>query len=224
MEIFDLEARSYDEWYNQPLGKFVDEVETSAIFELLKPMPNENILDVGCGTGNYSVMLAKLGCKVTGIDVSTEMLKVAREKAEKLCLNVNFINCDAQDLPFESNFFDAVLSVATFEFIPNPHKAFEELYRVVKQGGRIVIGFINKESPWGELYESEEFKKNTVFKYAHLFTKKEISKIKPDALVDIIETLYTPPTADVNELSFEFERTSKNKFRGGFLVAKWKKR
>ncbi|MGB9913342.1 MAG: class I SAM-dependent methyltransferase [Candidatus Kapaibacteriota bacterium] len=224
MEIFDSEARHYDNWYLTPIGKFVDEVETQAILELLEPLPNMSILDAGCGTGNFSIKLAKLGCKVTGIDISNEMLKIAIGKAQKLNLNIYFIQGNAENLAFPNNFFDAVVSVATLEFIKQKDKAIEEFFRVVKHNGKIVIGFINRTSLWGELYLSDDFQKTTVFKYAHLFTKDEISKIHPLELVTIKETLYTPPTIKENEISQNSESYYSKINSGGFLVGLWKKK
>ncbi|AMP20963.1 hypothetical protein AZF37_07130 [endosymbiont 'TC1' of Trimyema compressum] len=75
MAIFDKDASIYDAWFDMKLGKYADVVETAIAFDLLKPQKGMRILDVGCGTGNFSIKLAKLGCEVTGIDVSEEMLK-----------------------------------------------------------------------------------------------------------------------------------------------------
>ena len=63
MAVFDKKADDYDRWYESKLGKFVDKVETELAFSLLNPFPNE-ILDMGCGTGNFSIKLAEKGCKV----------------------------------------------------------------------------------------------------------------------------------------------------------------
>ncbi|ROL58221.1 class I SAM-dependent methyltransferase [Bacteroidetes/Chlorobi group bacterium Naka2016] len=224
MEIFDLESQNYDSWYETKLGHFVDQIETQAVFDLLTPEENMKILDVGCGTGNYSIKLAKLNCIVTGIDISEEMLKIAKRKSEAEQLPINFVHGNIESMPFESNSFDAVISVAVLEFVNNKAKAFEEIFRVVKPKGKIVVGFLNKESPWGELYLSDEFQKNTVFKYAYLYTREEISKIHSEELVKIKETLFTPPWISESEISFEKEKEFSKKYNGGFLVALWMKK
>lgn len=224
MEIFDKEAKNYDIWYTTPLGKFVDELETQAIMELLQPKPGERILDVGCGTGNYTIKLAKKGCIVTGIDVSEEMLNVALNKCKELNLQIELFQANAERIPFAENYFDSIVSVATFEFIMDPKQALEEMFRVVKCDGKIVVGFINRESPWGELYSSDEFRTNTVFKYANLFSKVEIQKMHPEELVKIKETLYTPPQVDLNKISLTNETEFSKDYLPGFLVALWKKR
>ena len=70
MAIFDQYAPQYDTWYDNKKGSFVDKVETELAFRLLKVEEGMKVLDCGCGTGNLSAKLAKLGCRVTGIDMS----------------------------------------------------------------------------------------------------------------------------------------------------------
>lgn len=224
MEIFDNEAQFYDDWYKTPLGKFVDEVETNAIMDLLKPRKDELILDVGCGTGNYSLKLSRLGVKVVGVDVSHHMLKIAKEKFVNESLDGEFYIADAMSLPFEDNRFDACLAVASVEFIPNPIKAIEEMFRVVKFNGRIVVGFLNRESLWGRLYSSEEFRRNTVFRFAQLLSVDEIRSIKGSNLVEIRESLFIPPNAEVDQLDWKIENLLSKTNKGGFISALWKKR
>ncbi|MGB4131105.1 MAG: methyltransferase domain-containing protein, partial [Tepidanaerobacteraceae bacterium] len=68
MSIFDPEAKTYDIWYDTKMGAFADMVQTKLAFELFEPKKGMHVLDVGCGTGNFSIKLAKMGLKVTGID------------------------------------------------------------------------------------------------------------------------------------------------------------
>lgn len=224
MAIFDKEAKMYDDWYKTKLGNFVDEVETKCILDLFKVEKGMKVLDVGCGTGNFSIKLAKMGCEVVGIDVSKEMLKVAEEKAKKEGLNIKFYNMDVYDMKFEDNCFDGVISVTAFEFLKDPEKAIEEMFRVLKPNGYLLIGTINKDSAWGEMYLSKEFQENSVFKYANFKTVEDMKSYKKDHLVDIKECLFIPPTIEEEYISMEKERElSKEGKRGGFICALWKK-
>jgi len=83
MEIFDGIAKNYDGWYTTKMGNFVDEIETKLALNMFSPRRGMKVLDVGCGTGNFSTKLARFGCRVTGIDVSENMLKIARHKAKE---------------------------------------------------------------------------------------------------------------------------------------------
>src|SRR5690554_353842 len=114
MVVFDKEAEDYDQWYNSKLGSFVDRVETELAFKLFKPHKEMKILDVGCGTGNFSVKLAEMGCKVVGIDLSEKMLNIARAKIKE-DLDLEFHKMDACKLEFSDEEFDGVISMAAFE-------------------------------------------------------------------------------------------------------------
>ena len=70
MAVFDQYATDYDGWYNEKRGSFVDKVETELAFKLLEIKRGMKVLDFGCGTGNFSIKLDKMGCNVTGVDVS----------------------------------------------------------------------------------------------------------------------------------------------------------
>ncbi len=221
MQIFDSEAETYDRWYETPLGKFVDSLETREIISLLHPTKGMHILDAGCGTGNYSIKLARLGCVVTGVDISEKMLAVARNKAKEFEHTISFINCNIDSLPFASEQFDAAVSVAVLEFVENRQKALDELFRVVQKGSKIVVGFINRDSAWGELYQSDYFQKNTVFKYANLLDIDTIKSFHPNELMFIKKSLFIPPEIDENDISLDLEEKLSATNKPGFLSVLW---
>jgi len=224
VSFFDPIANEYDLWYEKPLGKFVDEVETKLALELFQPKPGMYVLDVGCGTGNFSIKLAKLGVKVVGIDISEEMLKIAREKAKRLGLQIEFVKMNIYSLQFPSDHFDGVFSMATFEFIREPKKAFEEMMRVLKPSGYLLIGTINKDSPWGELYEERAKQDPTsVFRHASFKTEKDLEELDPKNLVKIAQSVFIPPNASEEQLNWDEEKRLSKTQRGGFIVALWRK-
>lgn len=223
MTFFDKEAGGYDSWYDTKLGSFIDKVETDVAFKLFKPEKGMKILDIGCGTGNFSIKLAEKGCKVVGIDISDEMLSRARAKAEKLGLDIEFYNMDVYDLDFEDQEFDAAFSMAAFEFIKKPEKALDEIFRVVKSDSEVLIGTINKDSKWGQLYLSEEFQENTVFKYADFKTLEDLKALKSEKIVDSGECLFISPNADEKDINMENENKLSQSERGGFVCVLWKK-
>jgi len=97
------------------------------------------ILDVGTGPGIVAFLLAELGHDVTGMDLSEEMLRNARENAARFDLPVEFKKGDAENLPFEDKSFDAVVNRHVLWTLPNPEKAIAEWRRVLKPGGKVVI-------------------------------------------------------------------------------------
>jgi ubiquinone/menaquinone biosynthesis C-methylase UbiE len=99
----------------------------------------ERVLDVGCGSGTAALVAARRYCQVTGIDYVTSLLDRARMRAAAESLEAEFLEADAQHLPFEDNIFDAVLSVYGVQFAPDQQRAARELVRVTSPGGRIIL-------------------------------------------------------------------------------------
>ena len=224
MEIFDSSAKSYDSGYESRMGAYVDWVETELAFSLFPHEKGMRVLDVGCGTGNQSIKLARMGMQVTGIDKSIKMLEIAGEKArEKGNLSVDFQYMDAEKLEFEDDSFDGVISITAFEFLPDPEKVLKEMFRVVKKGGSILIGTINRDSSWGEMYTREGFRQNSVFKYANLKTMEDMRLWFPEKLRTIRQCLFIPPNAGEEEITMKREMELSETAKGGFLCALWVK-
>ena len=97
-----------------------------------------NILDVGTGTGFFAILMAKLGHKVTGIDLTPAMLEEAAAMAAGLGLDIAFRHMDAQELDFPDGTFDVVLSRNLTWTLPQPEKAYAEWHRVLKPGGLLL--------------------------------------------------------------------------------------
>lgn len=98
------------------------------------------ILDIGTGTGFFAILMARLGHRVTGIDLTPAMLTEAHALAEALNLDVDFLEMDAQTLDFQDESFDVILSRNLTWTLPEPVKAYQEWYRVLKKGG-ILMNF-----------------------------------------------------------------------------------
>lgn len=101
-------------------------------------MPTDDVLDVACGTGDLSLAYAHAGAaRVVGLDYTAEMLDVARER--KAHPNIEYMQGDAQALPFDDASFD-VLSIAFgLRNVADPHTALREFRRVLRAGGRLMI-------------------------------------------------------------------------------------
>ncbi len=97
------------------------------------------LLDVATGTGNAAVIAAEAGAEVTGVDITPRLLDVARERAAESGLEIEFVEGDAQELPFEDESFDRVISVFGVIFAPDQPLGAAELVRVTKPGGRIAV-------------------------------------------------------------------------------------
>lgn len=83
MALFNGEAEDYDKWYETKIGEHADRVETECALSLFKVEPGMRLLDVGCGTGNFSIKLARQDASVVGVDISREMLVIAEKKQSR---------------------------------------------------------------------------------------------------------------------------------------------
>jgi SAM-dependent methyltransferase len=101
--------------------------------------PGDRVLDIACGTGNAALLAAKAGAAVTGIDLASRLTDVARSTAQTEGLDVDFHVGDAQALPFGDGTFDVAVSVFGIIFAPDPKRAFSEVVRILRPGGRALI-------------------------------------------------------------------------------------
>lgn len=99
----------------------------------------ERVLDVACGSGTAALVAARRYSEVTGIDYVAALLDRARLRAHAEGFEAEFLEADAQELPFADDSFDAVLSVYGVQFAPDHRRAADELLRVTRPGGRIVL-------------------------------------------------------------------------------------
>jgi SAM-dependent methyltransferase len=97
----------------------------------------DGVLDVGCGTGVVAVTAARLGARVTGLDLTPELLMRARENAALAHVTIDFHEGDVEHLPFDDSEFDVVLSQYGHMFAPRPDVAIAEMLRVLRPGGTI---------------------------------------------------------------------------------------
>jgi ubiquinone/menaquinone biosynthesis C-methylase UbiE len=109
--------------------------------EALEIVPDEKVLDVACGSGNGAIAAARRSWGGTvGADYVPALLQRGRERAAAERLEVEFVEADAQNLPFEDGSFDVAMSIFGAMFAPDQQKTADELLRVVKPGGRIGMG------------------------------------------------------------------------------------
>lgn len=226
MAWFDNFASDYDNWYQSKLGNFVDKVEKRLIEDLAGFKKGEKVLDLGSGTGNYSIWLAKKGLYVTGVDQSKGMMNIAKKKVEEDNLSIDWIEADATQLPFPDGSFDIVISVTAIEFMDDIKGVLMEAKRVLNTNGRLIIGVLTKNSPWGKLYQQmAELDKDNLFAKAHLFLEEELPDLLPQQY-KLKKGLYIPPVEEFNEddaWEVENNKQMEQADSAGFFVIRWDK-
>ena len=127
--VYDEIGRSYDQ------TRTADPEIVATISKLLERKVNGRYLDIGCGSGNYTVALAKSGYSMTGMDVSEKMLRKARKKTD----DIDWVHGDARNLNFDDSQFDGAICILATHHIQQLDKAFGEAHRVLKPGSNFII-------------------------------------------------------------------------------------
>ncbi len=116
--------------------------------------PGMDLLDVACGTGNATIPAARAGARATGLDFSPELLAIARERASDAMVEVDWVEGDAQELPFEDASFDRVISTFGHMFAPDHRRTADEMRRVCRPGGTIAVACWTPEGAIGRMFRA----------------------------------------------------------------------
>lgn len=221
--LFDNWPERYDRWFTTPIGELAREYEKELIISLLKPQQGDKILDVGCGTGVFTVDILEQGALVFGIDISLPMLTRAGEKLEgyPFFKALGTMIC----LPFADNTFDRVISITALEFIEDGRKALHELFRVTKKGGTILVATLNSLSSWAAQRRAKAKKEQgPLFEKVIFRSPAEINALAPFDGVIKTAIHFKKDDAPDHARKIELQGRNKDLNTGAFLVAHWEKR
>jgi len=160
IDPFEKYTSEYEAWFEN--NRFVYESELRAIKEQL-PKKGEGI-EVGVGSGRFA---APLGIRL-GVDPSSKMRALARSRG------IAAIDGVAEKLPFSDCRFHFVLMVTTICFLDDIESALKEAFRVLKPGSNLIIGFIDKDSPVGVLYQQQK-NESVFYKVATFYSVDEVT-------------------------------------------------
>lgn len=219
--LFDEWPEKYDRWFETPIGALVKKYEKELLLDLLQPRPAEMILDVGCGTGVFTFDILSFGPRITGLDISYPMLKRAEMNAKGYPFRA--LAGDMRFLPFGDGCFDKVVSMTALEFIADGQAAVEDMFRVAKKGGVVVVTTLNSLSPWADRRKKAADRGHSLF-------KKMIFRSPDDmrALAPVEATVKTaihflkdddPQTAP----GIELDGRKRELDTGAFVAARWVK-
>jgi len=181
IEPFEKFLPEYERWFEENRGFYLSEL--NLFKELIGEIP-PSAVEIGVGSGRFA---APLGINY-GVDPSPRMLKKALERGLKVVRGV------AEYLPLKSEHFEFALMVTTICFVDDPVKTFEEVERILKRHGLFAVGFVDKESFLGRIYEQKK-EKSKFYKPALFFSTQEVinlgyqAGLKP---LKILQTIFSP--------------------------------
>ncbi|MBI5039287.1 MAG: methyltransferase domain-containing protein [Nitrospirae bacterium] len=179
--VFDRFAREYDHWFVENSFAYLSEVEAIRRF-----IPDTGLgVEIGAGTGRFST---PFGIKI-GIEPAEGMARLAQSRG------LFIIRALAEELPFADGTIDYVLMVTVICFLTDLPTAMKEIRRVLKPGGRLIIGFIDRESRLGRNYESMK-ESNRFYKWATFYSVSQVMDVLTAvgfSDFQVCQTLFTNP-------------------------------
>ena len=140
---------AYRRWRANRLGTITEGLERRLILQLACSLQGCNVLDVGCGDGALALALWESGATaVTACDIDMRMIDRAATEVCRHKAPVRLLLANAELLPFQDRSFDLVTMITVLCFVPHPQTALREIARLLKPGGRLIIGDLSPWSLW----------------------------------------------------------------------------
>lgn len=214
---FDPWPQKYESWFTTPLGKLVLEYEKKLVLEMVPPVSGEMLLDAGCGTGIFTSFYRAAGSRITGLDLSLPMLNYCRGKLP----DAGLLQGNMLELPFKNESFDTVISVTALEFIENAASAVDELFRVTRPGGRVLVATLNSLSSWAVERIEKAAADGGLFSRVYFRSPHDLELLRRETCRTVSVVHFS--RSDDPEKAREIEKASEGSLEGAFAAALWEK-
>ena len=190
IQVFDSLASDYDAWFEEE-GRLIFASEVKALRQALPLLPKPWI-EVGVGSGRFA---QALGIDI-GLDPSSKLLEMAKNRGISVFLG------KGEEMPFRDGIFGTAFFVVTLCFVDSPRRTLGEAEHVLKNGGKVVLGMVLRESPWGQLYQRAKETGHRFYRHATFYSYAEVDMLLKQAgfsIKQIASTLFQSP-GEVNHI------------------------
>ena len=202
-KTIDIGPQAYAAWRATSLGALTERLELRLMLDLLGDLAGARVLDIGCGDGALVRAFAARGASVTGVDPDPAMLEAARRPTAEADVPATFLEGRAENLPFPDAAFDVVTAMTVLCFVPDAKGAVYEMARVLRPGGRLVLGELGRWSFWAARRRLRGWLGSPTWKAARFWDAGELRNLAEAAGLKVTATrgtIFYPPAGSLARL------------------------
>ncbi len=200
--------QAYAGWRATSLGAITEAIEQQLLLDLMGDLAGMRFLDAGCGDGALVCAAAARGAEATGIDPDPAMVAAAQARAADQGIRATFIDGRVERLPFPDSSFDVVGAITVLCFLPDASAGIREMARVLRPGGRLVLGELGRWSIWAGLRRLRGWFGSPTWKAARFRSSGELRTLAEQAGLSVTAlqgAIYYPPATLAARLLAPFD-------------------